>query len=90
MDKYQKPKVLVVDDEKGLRVGTKRLLESEGYEVDAAQNGTEGIAFGTSMDYDLAIIDLKMPDVDGLQVLKQIRECSSKYCVLYCNRLSWI
>ena len=74
MDKYQKPKVLVVDDEKGLRVGTKRLLESEGYEVDAAQNGTEGIAFGTSSDYDLAIIDLKMPDVDGLQVLKQIRD----------------
>lgn len=74
MDKYQKPKVLVVDDEKGLRVGTKRLLELEGYEVDAAQNGTEGIAFGTSSDYDLAIIDLKMPDVDGLQVLKQIRD----------------
>ena len=73
MDKYQKPKVLVVDDEKGLRVGTKRLLESEGYEVDAAQNGTEGIAFGTSLDYDLAIIDLKMPDIDGMQVLKQIR-----------------
>ena len=74
MDKYQKPKVLVVDDEKGLRIGTKRLLELEGYEVDAAQNGTEGIAFGTSLDYDLAIIDLKMPDVDGLQVLKQIRD----------------
>ncbi len=73
MDNYPKPKVLVVDDEKGLRVGTKRLLELEGYEVDAAQNGTEGIAFGTSLDYDLAIIDLKMPDIDGLQVLKQIR-----------------
>jgi PAS domain S-box-containing protein len=74
MDNYQKPKVLIVDDEKGLRLGTKRLLESEGYKVDAAQNGTEGIAFGTSSDYDLAVIDLKMPDVDGLQVLKQIRD----------------
>jgi PAS domain S-box-containing protein len=74
MDNYPKPKVLIVDDERGLRSGTKRLLESEGYEVDAAQNGTEGIAFGTSSDYDLAIIDLKMPDVGGLQVLKQIRE----------------
>lgn len=73
MNNHPKPKVLVVDDEKGLRVGTKRLLELEGYEVDAAQNGTEGIAFGTSSEYDLAIIDLKMPDVDGLQVLKQIR-----------------
>lgn len=73
MDNYPKPKVLIVDDERGLRIGTKRLLESEGYEVDAAQNGTEGIAFGTSSDYDLAVIDLKMPDVDGLQVLKHIR-----------------
>jgi signal transduction histidine kinase len=72
MDNYPKPKVLVVDDEKGLRLGTKRLLESEGYDVDAAQNGSEGIAFGTSSDYDLAIIDLKMPDIDGLEVLKQI------------------
>lgn len=72
MDIYPKPKVLVVDDEKGLRLGTKRLLESEGYDVDAAQNGSEGITFGTSSDYDLAIIDLKMPDIDGLEVLKQI------------------
>jgi PAS domain S-box-containing protein len=73
MDNHQKPKVLIVDDEKGLRLGTKRLLESEGYTVDAVQNGTEGIAFGTASDYDLAVIDLKMPDVDGLEVLKQIR-----------------
>lgn len=74
MDNYPKPKVLIVDDEKGLRLGTKRLLELEGYEVDAAQNGTEGIEYGTKQDYDLAIIDLKMPDVDGLQVLKQIKK----------------
>jgi len=74
MDNYPKPKVLIVDDEKGLRMGTKRLLEMEGYEVDAAQNGTEGIAFGTSSDYDLAVIDLKMPDFDGMQVLRQIRD----------------
>ncbi len=74
MDNCPKPKVLIVDDEKGLRLGTKRLLELEGYEVDAAQNGTEGIEYGTKQDYDLAIIDLKMPDVDGLQVLKQIKK----------------
>jgi len=66
------PKVLIVDDEKGLRQGTKRLLESEGYEVDTAENGTEGIKLGTENDYDLAIIDLKMPDIDGIEVLKEI------------------
>ncbi|NWF88445.1 MAG: response regulator [Ignavibacteriaceae bacterium] len=74
METQPKAKVLIVDDEKGLRLGTKRLLESEGFEVDAAQNGAEGIAFGTSLDYDLAIIDLKMPDINGLEVLKQIHQ----------------
>lgn len=74
MDPNVKPKVLIVDDEKGLRLGTKRLLVGENFEVDLAENGTEGISLGTSNEYDLAVIDLKMPDVDGLEVLKKIRE----------------
>ena len=69
-----KPKVLVVDDEKGLRIGVQRLLEMEGYEVDVAENGTEGIKLGTSKDYDLAVIDLKMPDIEGIEVLKNIKQ----------------
>lgn len=69
-----KPKVLIVDDERGLRIGTKRILQSEGYEVDTAENGTEGIEFGVKNDYDLVIIDLKMPDIDGIEVLKKIKE----------------
>ena len=68
----QKQKILIVDDEKGLRLGTKRLLEKEGFEVVAAENGTEGIAFGTSIEFDAAIIDMKMPDFDGITVLKEI------------------
>src|ERR1035437_1715094 len=68
----QKQKILIVDDEKGLRLGTKRLLEKEGFEVVAAENGTEGIAFGTSTEFDAAIIDMKMPDFDGIMVLKEI------------------
>ena len=69
-----KPKVLVVDDEKGLRIGVQRLLEMEGYEVDVAENGTDGIKLGTGNEYDLAIIDLKMPDIDGIDVLKSIKQ----------------
>ncbi|MFA5404014.1 MAG: response regulator, partial [Ignavibacteria bacterium] len=69
-----KPKVLIVDDERGLRIGTKRILNSEGYEVDTAENGTEGIELGTKNDYDLVIIDLKMPDIDGIEVLKEIKK----------------
>ena len=69
-----KTHILIVDDEKGLRVGTQRLLESEGYVVDSAENGLTGIQLGTNTEYDLAIIDLKMPDVDGLEVLQAIRK----------------
>ncbi|HEX9253795.1 MAG TPA: response regulator, partial [Ignavibacteriaceae bacterium] len=69
-----KPKVLIVDDEKGLRIGAQRLLASEGYDVSTAENGTEGIKLGTETEFDLAIIDLKMPDFDGLKVLQQIKK----------------
>lgn len=67
------PKILVIDDEKGLRLGTKRILEKEGYQVKTAENGTEGIRTGISEEFDIAIIDLKMPDRDGIEVLKEIR-----------------
>jgi two-component system, OmpR family, phosphate regulon sensor histidine kinase PhoR len=70
----QKPKVLIVDDEKGLRIGTQRLLQSENYEVDTADCGMLGIKMGTENDYDLAILDLKMPDIDGISVLKEIKK----------------
>ena len=69
-----KPKVLIVDDEKGLRIGTQRLLQSEDYEVDTADCGMLGIKMGTENDYDLAILDLKMPDIDGISVLKEIKK----------------
>ena len=70
----QRPKVLVVDDEKALRTGVKRLLETENYEVTTAENGTEGIKLGTETEFDLAVIDLKMPDVDGIEVLRNIKK----------------
>lgn len=70
----QKPKVLIVDDEKGLRIGTQRLLQSENYDVDTADCGMLGIKMGTENDYDLAILDLKMPDIDGISVLKAIKK----------------
>jgi PAS domain S-box-containing protein len=69
-----KVNILIVDDEKGLRFGVQRLLMDEGYSVDTAENGEEGIKRGTSKDYDVAVIDLKMPDYDGLEVLQRIIE----------------
>ncbi len=68
-----KASILIIDDEKGLRIGTQRLLEDEGHDVQTADCGEEGIRLGTSIEFDVAIIDLKMPDIDGLDVLKEIK-----------------
>lgn len=73
-DNQIKPKVIIIDDEDALRLGVKKLLELEGYDVTDAPNGTIGLELGCKTDFDLAIIDLKMPDIDGITVLKGIRE----------------
>ena len=67
------PKILIVEDEKGLRLGTEKLLLRKGYSVSTAENGKIGIEKSLASDYDLALIDLKMPDIDGLEVLREIK-----------------
>lgn len=69
----KKANILIVDDEKGLRIGAQRLLEDEDYTVVTADCGEAGIKTGTSEEFDVAVIDLKMPDVDGLDVLREIK-----------------
>jgi len=68
------PKILVVDDEYGLRDGIKRILEPEGFAVETAENGREGIEKGTGFEFDVYLLDLKMPDIDGIDVLARIRK----------------
>lgn len=68
------PKILIIDDERGLREGTKRFLEAEGYFVDTAQNGLIGVQLALQNDYDILLIDLKMPDINGFDVLKKIKK----------------
>src|SRR5881392_3307019 len=69
-----KGKVLVIDDEADIREGLQMLLESEGYAVDMAQNGTEGLAQLDARAYDLVLLDLMMPDKSGMEVLAEARE----------------
>ncbi|MBA4251289.1 MAG: hybrid sensor histidine kinase/response regulator [Chlorobiaceae bacterium] len=68
-----KTKILIVEDEKGLREGIKRLLELEGFQIELAERGTEGIQLGTTNEYDICILDLRLPDYDGIEVLRQIK-----------------
>ncbi|MBE0645547.1 MAG: response regulator [Bacteroidetes bacterium] len=73
MEEY-KPQLLVVDDELGMREGIRRIFTLEGYEVTVAENGSEGLAKGSEREFDVALIDLKMPDIDGLSVLRRLKE----------------
>jgi DNA-binding NtrC family response regulator len=67
-------KLLVIDDELDIREGLQTLLELEGYSVDLAQNGTEGLQKLDSHGYDLVLLDLMMPDISGMDVLSEVRK----------------
>jgi PAS domain S-box-containing protein len=69
----KKAKILVVDDELGMREGMRRILEMQDLDVDTAENGTQGVEMGLAHEYDLYFIDLKMPDLDGTEVLRSIK-----------------
>jgi len=64
-------KILIIDDEKPIRVALRDILEYEKYEVDEAENGEQGLKALQQKDYDVALCDIKMPKVDGLEVLEK-------------------
>jgi len=66
--------ILVVDDEPNVVKSCARMLELEGFEVRETTSGAKAIALYKSEGFDLALVDLKMPDVDGLEVLAALRE----------------
>ena len=70
-------KILVVDDEQLLVKGIKFNLENEGYQVDTACNGLEAVEYARNGAYDLIILDLMMPELDGLEACMRIREFST-------------
>ncbi|MBQ6539870.1 MAG: response regulator transcription factor [Oscillospiraceae bacterium] len=70
-------KILVVDDEKLLVKGIKFNLENEGYQVEAAYDGEEAVERARVGGYDLIILDLMMPKLDGLKACMMIREFST-------------
>ncbi|HCT92115.1 MAG TPA: DNA-binding response regulator [Lachnospiraceae bacterium] len=69
-------RVLVVDDEKLIVKGIRFSLEQDGMEVDAAYDGEEALAMARENEYDIILLDLMLPKLDGLGVCQQIREFS--------------
>lgn len=68
------PRVLLVDDEPLMRIPLSDRLRSAGYDVTAASTGEEALEALLSTTFDVAVIDLKLPGIDGLEVLRRIRE----------------
>ena len=68
-----KARILVVDDDEIIRFLFKETLEEEGHTVTVAGNSAEGIECVKRWDFDLVFLDLKMPDTDGAELLKQFR-----------------
>ena len=67
-------KILIIDDERAIRNTLKEILEFENYSVDVAENGQAGLDMATATDYDLIFSDIKMPEMDGIEVLTALRE----------------
>ena len=70
-------KILVVDDEKTLVKGIKFNLENEGYQVECAYDGAAAVELARNNRFDLLILDVMMPEVDGLEACMRIREFSN-------------
>jgi len=70
----EKNRILVVDDEDALRTVLSAELEGEGYKVSSAADGSEAITVLKSQPFDLILLDIKMPNVDGFEVLKYVKE----------------
>ena len=67
-------RILVIDDERSIRNTLKDILEYEKYEVDLAEDGTKGIEKVKVAEYDIILCDIKMPGLDGIEVLAQLNE----------------
>ncbi|HKE17475.1 MAG TPA: response regulator transcription factor [Kofleriaceae bacterium] len=66
-------RILVVEDELGLREGLCDLLAGDGHEVGVAADGEQGLALGTAEPFDLVVLDLMLPRLDGIEVCRRLR-----------------
>ena len=66
-------KILIIDDERGIRNTLREILADEGYEVDVAENGKQGLEMAQAKAYDLIFTDIKMPEMDGIELLTALK-----------------
>lgn len=77
-----KARILVVDDEEGMCEFLQYLLEGEGYEVDVAHSGDQALDKVKNTSFNLILADIKMPGIDGLEMLRHMREADENTVVI--------
>jgi len=70
----KKPSVLVIDDDEDIRKVLSEILKDNGYRVDSAETGGEALRKAEEKFYNLALIDIRLPDIEGIELLTKIRE----------------
>jgi DNA-binding response OmpR family regulator len=75
--------ILIVEDEYAVARGIEYALEQEGYDVTVARKGAEGLDFATRQAPDLVILDVRLPDMDGFEVLRRLRSAGNKAPVMF-------
>src|SRR6476659_4527629 len=68
--------ILIIDDEKAIRKTLSEILSFEGYKVDEASDGEEGLSKFKAKNYDVVLCDVKMPRIDGIEFLQKASECN--------------
>ena len=74
--------ILIVEDEHAVARGIQYALQQEGYQVAVARSGEEGLEFATNQAPDLVVLDVRLPGIDGFEVLRRLRAAGSKAPVL--------
>jgi DNA-binding NtrC family response regulator len=74
----ERARILVVDDDESIRKAISTILEEKGYEVDTAESGREAIEKTRSGFYNLALIDIRLPDMEGTELLLRMKETTPR------------
>ena len=74
----ERARILVVDDDESIRKTLAAILEEEGYDADTAENGKEAIQKTNARFYNLALVDIRLPDMEGVKLLTTMKETTPK------------
>jgi len=79
---FDKPTILIIDDDKGMCKTLSRILELDGYSIATANTASEGISSVKEREFNIALLDIKLPDIDGVELLGVIKKASPDLSVI--------